>query len=584
MENIVNETLGTADYIVLVGYFVLMLAIGIYFYKYMKGMKDYFSGGNRIPWWLSGASYYMSSFSVFAFVSFSAITYKYGFYGVTLLMDTAVGVLFSMYFMAKKWRRARIDSPIEYLEIRYSSMFRQIVAWEGIPLRVVDDAMKLVAIGLFVSTGLGFDLQETVLWSGLIMLSYTMLGGLWAVTVTDFIQFVIMAVAVIILVPLSIHESGGLIAAFSNIPSDHYQLFHPPEYNWLYFFSGFLFALVGSSSVSWSLIQRFYAVSNEKETRKLGWFVVLLFIIGSPLIMMPAFLAPNFLSIGPNQDGMLYALITVKLLPSGLIGLVIAAMFAATMSMLSSDYNVAANVLTNDVYYRLIRKKASQKELVFVGRVTTIVVGLLSLGISFFMLNLGGEGLFRGMMQLFGIFTAPVGIPMIFGLLSDKFTKNGAIFSFITSFTIGVLLFFILPDTTMFGTFEVKREVFIILGTIITSILTIYLGSSIMPSTEEEKEKIREFMKRLDTPIGQLEGDILSVKESGSVAMSPLRLVSISIIFVGLLLVNILLFVPVGIAFYADLVLGLLLIFVGVVGVFKTKVIPELSDNKDKNN
>ena len=580
MENAVHSGLGTADYIVLIGYFALMLGIGIYFYKYMKGMKDYFSGGNRIPWWLSGGSYYMSSFSVFAFVSFSAITYKYGFYGVTLLMDTAVGVLFSMYFMAKKWRRARIDSPIEYLEIRYSSFFRQLVAWEGIPLRIVDDAMKLVAIGLFVSTGLGFGLEETVLWSGLIMLTYTMLGGLWAVTVTDFVQFIVMAVAVIILVPLSIHESGGLITAFTNIPSDHYQLFHPPEYNWLYFVAGFIFALVGSSSVSWSLIQRFYAVPDEKETRKLGWFVVILFVVGSPFIMMPAFLGPNFININPGQDGMLYALIVVKLLPTGLIGLVVAAMFAATMSMLSSDYNVAANVLTNDVYYRHIRKEASQKELVLVGRLTTILVGLLSLGISFYMLNLGGEGLFRGMMQLFGIFTAPVGIPMIFGLLSDKFTKNGAIFSFALSFATGVLIFFLLPDTTYFGDFEVKREVFIILGTIVVSIVSIYIGSALMSSTEEEKKKIKEFMKRLDTPIGELEGDVVPLDENGSAAMSPFRIVSISILFIGLLLLNILFFVPVGIAFYTDLILGLLLVFTGVIGIFKTRVLPELVKNK----
>lgn len=570
MENTEYGILGTADYIVLIGYFVLMLGIGAYFYRYMKGMKDYFSGGNRIPWWLSGASYYMSSFSVFAFVSFSAITYKYGLYGVTLMMDTAVGVIFSMYFMAKKWRRARINSPIEYLEVRFSPLMRQIVAWQGIPLRVIDDSMKLVAIGLFVSAGLGLDLQQTVLWSGLIMLTYTMLGGLWAVTVTDFIQFIVMAVAVIILVPLSIQESGGLVAAFSNIPSDHFNIFHPPEYDWFYFAVSMIFVLFSSSSVSWSLIQRFYSVPNEKETRKLGWFVVALFVIGAPLIMLPAFVAPNFLTLAPEQDGMLYALITVKLLPTGLIGLVIAAMFAATMSMLSSDYNVAANVLTNDVYYRLIRKNASQKELVLVGRITTILVGFLSLGLAFFMLNLGGEGLFRGMMQLFGLFTAPVAIPMILGLLSSKFTKNGAIFSFLLSFGFGLLLFFVLPDTTHIGSMAIKREIFLILGTTFFAAIGIYWGSKIMPSTNEEKQRIKEFMKRLETPIGQMEGDVLTKEESGTTAMSPFRVVSVSVFFIGLLLLNILFFVPHSTAFYVNFILGALLILTGIIGFIKT--------------
>lgn len=570
MDNIGHGSLGTADYIVLVGYFILMLGIGVYFYRHMKGMSDYFSGGNRIPWWLSGASYYMSSFSVFAFVSFSAIAYKYGLFGILLMTDTVVGVIFSMYFMAKKWRRARINSPVEYLEERFSPMLRQIISWQGIPLRIIDDAMKLVAIGLFISAGLGFSLEQTVFWSGLIMLTYTMLGGLWAVTVTDFIQFIVMAVAVLILVPLSINESGGLVAAFSNISADRLSILHPPEYDWLYLATNFLFVIIGTSSVNWSLIQRFYSVPNEKETRKLGWFVVILFLVGAPLIMMPAFLAPNFLTLAPEQDGMIYALITVKLLPTGLIGLVIAAMFAATMSMLSSDYNVAANVLTNDVYLRLINKNASQKHLVRVGRIMTIVVGVLSLGVAFFMLELGGEGLFRGMMQLFGIFTAPVAIPMIFGLLSKRFSKNGAITSFFVSFILGIGLFFFLPDTMIVGASEIKREVFLIFGTTIASVITIFVVSTLSPADEEEKLRVENFMKRLETPIGELESDNTSNIEGGSAAMSPFKVVSVSIMFIGLLLLNILFFVEVGIAFYMNLVLGLLLIFVGVIGFIKT--------------
>ena len=96
--------LRTPDYMMLVGYFVLMLCIGLYFYRFMRGMKDYFSGGNRIPWWLSGVSFYMSSFSVFAFVSYSALAYKYGLVGVTLLWVSVPATVFSVTLFAKRWR------------------------------------------------------------------------------------------------------------------------------------------------------------------------------------------------------------------------------------------------------------------------------------------------------------------------------------------------------------------------------------------------------------------------------------------------------------------------------------------------
>ena len=183
-----TQQLNEPDYIVLVGYFALMLGIGIYFYRYMRGMKDYFSGGNRIPWWLSGISFYMSSFSAFAFVGYSTMAYKFGWVAVTLFWTAVPATLVSVVFFSRKWRRARIDSPVEYLELRYNRIVRQLFAWEGIPVKIIDDALKLVAIGIVVTTALGLGekgLTQCILWSGLIILTYTLLGGLWAVVVTD---------------------------------------------------------------------------------------------------------------------------------------------------------------------------------------------------------------------------------------------------------------------------------------------------------------------------------------------------------------------------------------------------------------
>src|SRR5210317_667511 len=119
-----ESQLQSGDHIVLVGYFVLMLSIGAYFYRYMRGMKDYFSGGNQVPWWLSGASFYMSSFSVATFVQYSALAYLYGWVAVTLYWVTVPATLVSVIFFSARWRRARIDSPVEYLEARYNSTVR----------------------------------------------------------------------------------------------------------------------------------------------------------------------------------------------------------------------------------------------------------------------------------------------------------------------------------------------------------------------------------------------------------------------------------------------------------------------------
>ncbi|MBI4578320.1 MAG: sodium transporter, partial [Planctomycetes bacterium] len=393
-----HRQLSGPDYWVLVSYFVIMLGIGIYFYRFMRGMKDYFTGGNSIPWWLSGVSYWMSSFSAFAFVFYSALSYKYGIFGVTVYWVTVPAALFSLLFFANRWRRARIDSPVEFVETRYGSGLRQLFAWQGIPVKIIDDGLKIVAIGKFISVGLGMDMTQAMVWSSLIMLAYTFMGGLWAVAVTDFVQFVVMMAAVVILFPLAFSEAGGLVHFFQNAPAESLRLTNEKFSG--YYIIGLVVMYCLSFSINWSLIQRYYCVPTEKDARKVGWLVVFLNIIGPPLMFLPAMAARSFLG-DLSDEAQVYPLMCAKLLPAGMFGLVIAAMFSATMSMLSGDYNVVASVLTNDVYRRLLRPSAAGRELVLVGRIMTLVVGLLSLGIVFVLLGGKGEKQFQNMVTLF---------------------------------------------------------------------------------------------------------------------------------------------------------------------------------------
>ena len=427
------------DYAMIAGYFILMLCIGIYFYRYMRGIKDYFSGGNNIPWWLSGVSFYMSSFSAFAFISYSALCYQYGMVGVTLLWVAVPATLFSTLFLSHKWRRARIDSPLEYLEIRYSGTLRQLFTWQGIPVKIIDDALKLVAIGTILKVVTGFDINVSMLAAGGIMLLYTFMGGLWAVAVTDFVQFVVLTAAIIILFPLAFHRAGGFMTVMNEMPEGFLNL-TTREYDWGYVAFLIVMYSLAWSSINWSLIQRYYCVPRERDAVKVGLTVIALYIIGPPLMFLPAMAAARILP--PLEDaGDVYPSLCAALLPVGMLGLVVAAMFAATMSMLSSDYNVSANVLTNDVYRRLLRPGASEKELVLVGRIATLLVGILAMAAALAMARGKGEDLFDKMVSLFSVATAPVAIPMILGLLSKHVTARSAFWGFISGTIVGVALF-----------------------------------------------------------------------------------------------------------------------------------------------
>ncbi|MEA1951656.1 MAG: sodium/solute symporter [Planctomycetota bacterium] len=561
-----------ADKMVLVGYFVLMLGIGAYFYRFMRGMKDYFSGGNNIPWWLSGVSFYMSSFSVFAFVSYSALAYKYGWAGVTLLWVAVPATVFSVTLFAKRWRRARIDSPVEYLETRYSAGFRQLIAWQGIPVKMVDDGLKLVAIGTFISVSLGLPMQECMFWSGIIILLYTFMGGLWAVAVTDFIQFVVMAIAVLILLPLSIDRIGGLENLDKIAPAGINDFF-TAEYNWVYVVLLSLLYCVAWSSVNWPLIQRYYCVADEKEALKVGWFVTVLNVIGPPLMFIPAMAAVHFLGDIPGKE--VYPRLCVELLPPGILGLVVAAMFAATMSMLSSDYNVCAGVLTNDVYRRLFRRNASEKELVAVGRLLTLVIGGFALGAAFMMSAGTGEDLFKTMVTLFSIVTAPVGVPMILGLLSRRVTNLGALVGWFVGIIVGLALLRWCPGTIeivigdgdggVFAAQLLEKEIVIFTSTLIVTLFVTLAVSLLVPMKVMECQRADDFIDRLQAPIGSLEEDRAT---AGGTAFSPFGVVGFSIIIIGVMLLAVVPWVGTGLPVWLTVGFGVLLLVIGGMMLF----------------
>jgi SSS family transporter len=559
--------LNNADYFILAAYFAVNLGIGAYFYRRMRGMKDYFSGGQRIPWWLSGISFYMSCFSVFAFVIYSALAYQYGWLPITLFWAYIPATLLGAFVFAPRWRRARIDSPVEYLESRINATLRQLCAWQGVPVKIIDDSLKLVATGIFVSASLGFPLKSCILWSGLIMLAYTFLGGLWAVTVTDFVQFVVMIAAVLVLFPLAISHAGGLGHLVQDSPAG---FFHPVggPYGWVYVGSMVFMYCLSFSSVHWQLIQRYTCVRDEKETHRVGMCVTVLHLVTPIFMFLPAIAARQFLPANtvPEQ---VYPTLCATLLPNGLLGLIIAAMLSATMSMLSGDYNVCAGVLTNDVYRRLVRPHAGQRELVVVGRLMTLLIGFISMGIAFVVVwgmdrGHGNDKLFRAMVQLFSIATAPVAVPMIAGLLSKRITPTGALCGFLVGLLTGLCLFFLLPDAIVVSGTTFQRENAILFIAALTTLGWTILASRRDVLLSDERERIDAFMRKLDTPIGQLEeDDDPTAPGDSSRQVSPLGISGVMVMLVGVMMAAIVPWVPDRFASRLNLGVALALLAVG---------------------
>ena len=439
--------LATADSIIIAGFFAVMLGIGLYFGRKMKSMAQFFGGGKQVPWWLGGISFYMVSFSAMAFVMHSELVYKYGIVSLVLSWLAVPAALVSSLLFARRWRRVAETSPLEYIELRYGVGMRQGLMWLGLPTRLLDDALKLFAIGTVVSAGLGFPFDQGVMLCAGIILGYTFLGGLWAALVADCVQFTVLVAAVILLPILAFNHAGGVAEVMSGLPDHFWKITRPDAgYPAVYLLCYFVLLFLNYST-SWSLAQRYYSAKDDRSAVKVGLLVAGLYLIGTPLFYLPAFAAHHFLP-GLVNTKEVYPLICKTVLPIGLLGMIIAAMFSATMSTLAGDCNAMSSVLTNDFYKRLIWRNASERQLLIVGRLNTVIVGVLILGITLAMRSLQeSKDLFDTMAKVFGLFLPPVAIPMLLGMLTPRISSMGgkcALFGGIASglsiFALGIYL------------------------------------------------------------------------------------------------------------------------------------------------
>ncbi|MBQ9430966.1 MAG: hypothetical protein IJU44_05375 [Kiritimatiellae bacterium] len=497
-----REGLHSTDYAVIIAFFAAMIAVGLFFSRKAKNTNLFFGGDKSVPWWLSGISFYMNSFSALAFVMYSALAYQYGWVPVTISWLSVPAVLLGARFLAVRWRRAATRSPIDYIAARYTPGMCGALAWLGLPMQFLDNAFKLLSIGIVVGIGMGFPLNWAIAASGTIIVLYTFLGGLKATLVCDFIQFFVILAVVFALPPLCFNQlaaldgGAGMAHGFGiflqRVPKGFFAL-TAGKYNWVYMVVFFL--LVGSTlSTNWSLVQRYYSTKSEKDAKKMAYLVAALLFLGPPLFFFPAMAARVFLPEVPaDQVNGVYALLCRKVLPVGMIGMVIAAMFSATMSTLAGNFNAVASVMTNDLYRRF-DPNATPRRLMVAARVATLVTGVLVIGLTFLMQYVqGADDLFNLTNKAFGVFIPPIAIPMLAGLFIRGISRRAGMIGLVAGIATGLAAF------TIGARWPVLRELIpMYCITAATTAIALFAGSKFLPDSPADREAVRAFMDKLE--------------------------------------------------------------------------------------
>ncbi|WP_273211879.1 sodium:solute symporter family protein [Runella zeae] len=479
------KQLHTLDYLAIFLYMIIMSGIGIFMGRFVKNINDYFKGGNGVSWIAGGISNFMTKFSTVIFVAYAGIAYKDGLVAITVLWSTVFPSLVAVAFFAKRWKRAGIISPVEFLETRFNASIRQIFSWSGVVFKLLDDMIKLYAIGLFVTAASGISFETAVIGCGVVVTLYTVIGGFWAVIVTDVVQFVILFIATLILVPLSYQAAGGLENMRAVIPQN--MTWTNGEKGMPWFLVAYYVLIIIRYSGNWTFIQRFYSAKSEEDGQKLGLFSALLFFIFPVIFLFPPIAARVIIPDLDNPE-MAYVSLCLKLLPEGIMGLMMAAMFSATMSVLSAEYNVTASVLTRDIYQRVFRPNATGKEALLVGRLMTLGVGTVVTVGALFVGGFGGA--FEANKLLGGIFAVPMIVPVIFGIIYRKPQPWGAL----ATLFVGTFVGFALNANK-----DIRWE-FATLIEIAVCILIFFISGLLPSKNENYNQKVAAFFKKLTIP------------------------------------------------------------------------------------
>ena len=511
------------EYIVIAAYLLLLISIAFAFKKFNKNASDYFRSGCRGMWWIVGSSIFMTSFSAWTFTGAAGVAYKSGWSVMIIFLANSFGFFLNAIFLAPWFRQIRAISSPEVIAMRYGEKTRQFYAWLTVLFQLVLAGIPLYALAIFCSAVFGYDVQKTIIVIGAVVLFYSLLGGSWAVMATDFLQSLVLLPMTILIALLCLKEVGGVSDLFRQIESlglgKQFQLINNGEFAGKFIdFSGmWAFGMVLNVAIAYNSLgaaSKYFAVKDGKEARKAAWLACILMLLGSFIWLIPPVVSRVLYSSEvaeiaiANFAETAYAVAGLKVLPAGMTGLMVVAMFAATMSSMDTGLNRNAAILVNDIYPAFCRLFKSEpmhdKKLLLISQICTLFMGLTTILFALYFSSQKNASIFR-YMQVFGaVIGAPLAVPMFMGLFIRKSPPWSAIFTIACASASSAAGYFSGSEFLQSIPFLAHRlnwhtQVFMNLGVGITAfLLTIPFWKY---SSQEYQDKINGFFKRMKTPV-----------------------------------------------------------------------------------
>ncbi|MBY7659113.1 transporter [Vibrio atlanticus] len=437
-------------------YFLFLIAIGWMFRTFTSTTSDYFRGGGNMLWWMVGATAFMTQFSAWTFTGAAGKAYADGMAVAVIFLANAFGYLMNYLYFAPKFRQLRVVTPIDAIRMRFGSFNEQVFTWSGMPNSIVSAGIWLNGLAIIASGIFGFDMTTTIVLTGLVVLVMSVTGGSWAVIASDFMQMVIIMAVTVTCAAVAIVQGGGVTEIINDFPvAEGASFVSGNNLNYVSIFGIWAFFIFFKQfSITNNMLNsyRYLAAKDSKNAKKAALLACILMTIGPIIWFMPPWfvagqgvdLAAHYPDAGSKAGDFAYLYFVEQYMPAGMVGLLIAAMFAATMSSMDSGLNRNSGIFVINFYQPILRPNATEKELMIVSKLMSTFFGLAIILIALFINSLKGLSLFDTMMYVGALIGFPMTIPAFCGFFLKK-TPDwagwgtlvvGAIVSYIVGFVI----------------------------------------------------------------------------------------------------------------------------------------------------
>jgi solute:Na+ symporter, SSS family len=448
------------EYIVIGAYLAILVTVGFVFKRFNRNISDYFRNGCKGTWWLVGSSAFMTSFSAVTFTAMAGAAFESGF-GVTIIfLGNAIGFFLAFAFLAPWFRQLRAITAPEIIRMRYGATTQMFYAWITMILGIFYAALWLQGLAIFTAaifdfTGLTFGVFDTevkvvILLVGMVVLTYSVFGGSWAVMATDFLQFLVLMPLTLALAWLALRAVGGLGGFFEAIQArglsqDFKFINEPGHFAGDKYTIGFVVATVIYKVVKAAELDaapKYFAVKDGRGARKAALLACIMMLLGTAVWFIPPMVSrilyeDSVMALAaqgvskPAEAA--YAIAGINLLPLGMTGLMVVAMFSATMSSMDTGLNRNAAIFVRDVYPALTRAlglpKLNERASFILGQVFSFLFGVVIIALAFYFSQVKGKGVFEHMLNVGALLALPMGLPLLMALFIRPAPWWAAIFS-----------------------------------------------------------------------------------------------------------------------------------------------------------